>query len=104
MPTSPTPTRGGGTGLRQRVLAEVRAARERLAAIERLLDQPSAQPPAQRPPAPASAAPRRRGPYRGRPRPASPAVAGVFPDPCSHCAPYCGPHCPCSCHRPAVHQ
>lgn len=90
------------TGLRQRALVELRFIRSRVVALEQLLQEPPAaraSAPGRRPAAPA----RRRGSYRRAVSTSPSAPAMVFPNPCTHCAPYCGPHCPCSCHHQAVH-
>ena len=91
----------GGGSLRHRVLAEIRAMRERLMVVERLLEQPSASS-SPRPPARGESSRRRAVPRR----PTTPTTrrGDLFPRPCAHCAHYCGPYCECSCHRQeAVH-
>jgi hypothetical protein len=110
-----TPNRApntGGVSLRQRLLTEIRAIRARLDGLERLLTAES--------PAPAAAPARRQTPPPRGPRPAArtngqtwrdrsprphapqpPSILASFPSPCSKCAPYCGPNCPCSCHHGA---
>lgn len=91
------------SNVRARVLAELRTIRQRVVALEQLLE-PQPRPPAASYRRGAGAVTRRRKtPERSLvPSIEHSSVTAPFPDPCRACRPYCGPTCPCTCHHAAA--